>query len=700
LSGTYDKWLVIASLLMAMLASYTALDMAGRVASAQGRAARYWLAGGSVAMGIGIWSMHFLGMLAFRLPISMGYDPTITLFSLLIAAASSTFALCIVCQDELSWTRLSLSALLMGAGVCAMHYTGMAAMRMTPDIQYDPWLFSLSVVVAILASGTALWIAFHLRRRSSHLRLMQAGAAVVMGLAIAGMHYTGMAAARFPANSTCRMASSGVSAEWMALLIIVFGLAVLSIALITSVLDSRLESRTAVLASSLATAGQQLQFMAHHDSLTELLNRGMLMERLEQEIRKARLDNSRFSVFFLDLDGFKEINDAYGHHAGDLLLVAVSRRLLSCVRSTDTLARIGGDEFVLVANAAELAAAGFLAEKLVAAIRCPFVIEGEELRVTASIGVTIYSCAGPDQNELLKRADAAMYRAKALGRNSHCFFEMSMNGDANEQHQILHDLRRAQFPQEMVLHYQPKIDAKHGKVIGVEALVRWNHPTRGMIPPDQFIPQAERTGLIVPLGGWVLNEACRQMSQWRAAGHRDWTISVNLSAVQYNHPGLIDLVRESLDRHALEARCLTLEITETTAMRDANASLVILQQLDKMGVRISIDDFGTGYSSLLYLKRLPASELKIDREFVRDLPNDAEDAAIIVAIVALGHTLGLKIVAEGVETAEQQEFLTSLGCDSLQGFLPVPAEKFLMAASQIDANARGNVVEMADLLTA
>ena len=703
MSGTYDKWLVIASLLMAMLASYTALDMAGRVASAQGRAARYWLAGGSVAMGIGIWSMHFLGMLAFRLPISMGYDPTITLFSLLIAAASSTFALCIVCQDELSWTRLSLSALLMGAGVCAMHYTGMAAMRMTPDIQYDPWLFSLSVVVAILASGTALWIAFHLRRRSSHLRLMQAGAAVVMGLAIAGMHYTGMAAARFPANSTCRMASSGVSAEWMALLIIVFGLAVLSIALITSVLDSRLESRTAVLASSLATAGQQLQFMAHHDSLTELLNRGMLMERLEQEIRKARLDNSRFSVFFLDLDGFKEINDAYGHHAGDLLLVAVSRRLLSCVRSTDTLARIGGDEFVLVANAAELAAAGFLAEKLVAAIRCPFVIEGEELRVTASIGVTIYSCAGPDQNELLKRADAAMYRAKALGRNSHCFFEMSMNGDANEQHQILHDLRRAQFPQEMVLHYQPKIDAKHGMVIGVEALVRWNHPTRGMIPPDQFIPQAERTGLIVPLGGWVLNEACRQMSQWRAAGHRDWTISVNLSAVQYNHPGLIDLVRESLDRHALEARCLTLEITETTAMRDANASLVILQQLDKMGVRISIDDFGTGYSSLLYLKRLPASELKIDREFVRDLPNDAEDAAIIVAIVALGHTLGLKIVAEGVETAEQQEFLTSLGCDSLQGFLPgrpVPAEKFLMAASQIDANARGNVVEMADLLTA
>jgi diguanylate cyclase (GGDEF)-like protein len=703
LAGTYDGWLVIASLLMAMLASYTALDMAGRVASAQGRAARWWLAGGSVAMGIGIWSMHFLGMLAFRLPISMGYDPTITLFSLLIAAASSAFALCMVCQDHLSWTRLSLSSLLMGAGVCAMHYTGMAAMRMTPEIQYDPLLFGLSVVVAVLASGAALWIAFHLRRRSSHLRLMQAGAAVVMGFAIAGMHYTGMAAARFPANSTCRMASSGVSAEWMALLIIVFGLAVLSIALITSVLDSRLESRTAILASSLATAGQQLQFMAHHDSLTELPNRAMLMERLEQEIQKARLDNSRFSVLFLDLDGFKEINDAFGHHAGDLLLIAVSRRIRSYIRSSDTLARIGGDEFVLLANAAEPEDAGCLAEKLIAAIRSPFVLEGEELRVTASIGIAIYSGAENEQNELLTSADAAMYRAKALGRNGYCFFEKSMNGDLHEQQQILHDLRRAQFPQEMLLHYQPKIDAKQGKVIGVEALVRWNHPTRGMVAPDQFIPQAERTGLIVPLGGWVLNEACRQMSQWRAAGHRDWTVSVNLSAVQFNHPGLIKLVREALERHALEARCLTLEITESTAMRDADASMVILQQLDEMGVRISIDDFGTGYSSLLYLKRLPASELKIDRGFVRDLPNDAEDAAIIVAIIALGRTLNLEIVAEGVETLEQREFLIGLGCDSLQGFLlgrPVPAEQFLLAAAQTDAAARRNLLEMPGQMTA
>jgi diguanylate cyclase (GGDEF)-like protein len=443
--------------------------------------------------------------------------------------------------------------------------------------------------------------------------------------------------------------------------------------------------------------------MAHHDSLTGLPNRTMLMERLEQEIQKSMLDKRRFCVLFIDLDGFKEINDAFGHHSGDLLLAAVARRIRLCIRSSDTLARVGGDEFVLLANAGEPAAAAYLADMLVAAIRKPFSIAGEELRVTVSIGIAISSGQENEQNELLKSADSAMYHAKELGRNSYCFFEKSMNDDVQVQQQTLQDLRHADFEQEMVLYYQPKFDAKQGNLIGTEALLRWNHPTRGMISPDQFIPLAERTGLIVSLGGWVLNEACRQMCEWRDAGHRDWTISVNLSSVQFNHPGLIGLVREALERHALEARCLTLEITETTAMRDADASMVILRQLDEMGVRISIDDFGTGYSSLLYLKRLPAGELKIDRGFVRDLPHDGEDAAIIVAIVALGHTLGLEVVAEGVETLEQQEFLTRLGCDSLQGFLlgrPVPANQFILATTHGDTANPCHLLKMPELKSA
>lgn len=275
-----------------------------------------------------------------------------------------------------------------------------------------------------------------------------------------------------------------------------------------------------------------------------------------------------------------------------------------------------------------------------------------------------------------------MYHAKGLGRNAYSFFEPSMNADVHQQLQLVQDLRRAVERHELVLHYQPKFNAPNGPIMGVEALVRWQHPQRGLVPADEFIPLAEKTGLIVPLGAWVLDEACRQMAQWQRERHAGWTVAVNLSALQFGHAALIDTVRETLARHALDPRSLMLEITESTAMRDVDASLQILQQLDAMGVRISIDDFGTGYSSLLYLKRLPASELKIDRGFVRDLAHDTEDAAIVSAIVALGQTLNLRIVAEGVETAEQQAFLTRLGCHSLQGYLlgrPMTAESLSAA---------------------
>ena len=509
LDGTYNGWLVVASLLMAVLASYTALDIAGRVAAAEGQVARWWLAGGSVAMGVGIWSTHFLGMLAFRMPVHTCYDPAITGFSLLIAIAASAFALWVVCQTGLSWLRLSFGAVLLGTGVCAMHYSGMAAMRMRPEIQYVPSLLILSVVIAIAASATGLWIAFYLRERPSRFGLHKAAAALVLGAAIAGMHYTGMAAMRFPANSMSRMANSGITPEWTALLTIVFGLAVLSIALITSVFDSRLESRTAVLATSLAEAHSELQFLALHDSLTKLPNRVMLADRLDREIQKARRDKCRFSVLLLDLDGFKEVNDAFGHATGDRLLVEVAARIRSSIRSHDTLARMGGDEFVLLADAVEPADAAMLADKLVTAIRNPFVIEGKEMRVTGSIGIAVYSGKEREQDELLKNADAAMYRAKASGRNCYCFFETSMNKDAHDHLQMISDLRLAQSRQELALHYQPKFDAEKGNLIGAEALLRWNHPTRGSLPPDQFIPLAEKSGLIVPLGIWVLNEACR-----------------------------------------------------------------------------------------------------------------------------------------------------------------------------------------------
>jgi diguanylate cyclase (GGDEF)-like protein len=680
LTGNYNLWLVLASLLVAVLASYTALDMAGRVAANRGRTAHWWLAGGSVAMGVGIWSMHFLGMLAFSLPIPMGYDPAITILSLLIAIASSAFALWMVCQNDLSRLRLCVGALLMGAGVCSMHYTGMAAMRMMPPIHYIPSLFILSCFIAVAASGAALWIAFRLRSHKVHARRLRGGASVIMGIAIAGMHYTGMAAAQFPADSICHMAHTGIDTKWLAPLVIVSALAVLSIALITSVLDGRLEQRTGVLATSLADANKELQFLALHDSLTKLPNRALLDDRLEQEMQRAKREKNGLAVFFLDLDVFKQINDAFGRHIGDRLLVETAIRMQAIIRAHDTLAHISGDEFVLVACTSDPADAASLAEKLLAAIREPMQIDGTECRISASVGIALYDGSDCGRHELIKNAETATYRAKDLGRDCYCFFESSMNEDVHEQLSLLHDLRHAQERNELVLYYQPKLDARSCDVVGSEALLRWKHPSRGLIPPNQFIPLAEKTGLIISIGKWVVDEACRQMSEWRDIGYKDWSIAVNLSALQFNHPGLVEMVGDTLARHALKPGCLTLEITESTAMRDVEASMVILERLTDMGVHISIDDFGTGYSSLLYLKRLPAKELKIDRGFVRDLVHDKEDAAIIAAIVALGHTLNLEIVAEGVETVEQQDFLTRLGCTSLQGFLfgrPVPADQFL-----------------------
>jgi diguanylate cyclase (GGDEF)-like protein len=658
--------------------------MAGRVVTAQGRAAFWWLIGGASAMGVGIWSMHFVGMLAFSLPIPLGYDVSITLASLAIAIAASAFALWLVSRRELPWRRLAGGALLMGVGVAGMHYTGMAALRMKPGIDYDPAMFVLSVVIAVLASGAALWIAFRLRGHSHRVRVLRAGAAVVMGVAIVGMHYTGMAAAGFPLGSVCGAAHTGASTEWLALVIILITLAVLAIALIISVLDLRMEARTAVLANSLAQANQELAYLALHDNLTKLSNRLLLEDRLNQAIRTADREKRRFALMFMDLDGFKAVNDVYGHHVGDLLLIDVAQRIVGRVRQQDTVARVGGDEFVVLAHVDDPEDAGTLADALLEAVREPFLAGGHELRVSTSIGIAMYPGDGANQHDLLTNADAAMYQAKGLGRNAYSFFEPSMNANVHQQLQLVQDLRLAIERNELVLYYQPKFHAPHGPIAGVEALVRWQHPVRGLLPANEFIPLAERTGLIVPLGTWVLDEACRQMAQWRREGHVGWSVAVNLSALQFGHAALIDTVRDTLARHALDPHCLTLEITESTAMRDADASLHILQQLDAMGVRISIDDFGTGYSSLLYLKRLPASELKIDRGFVRDLARDTEDAAIVSAIVALGQTLNLRIVAEGVETAEQQAFLTQLGCDSLQGYLlgrPMSAESLSAEAA-------------------
>nr|WP_253207267.1 EAL domain-containing protein [Verticiella sp. GG226] len=661
-----------------MLAAYTALGLANRITvGVDGR--WYWLVGSGAAMGVGIWAMHFLGMLAFSLPIPMGYDIGLTAFSLGIAVACSTFAFWVVCRQTLPWGRLMLSALLMGLGIASMHYVGMAAMRMSPAIEYAPVPYVGSYVIAIVASAVALWLLHRLRHDRPSERLYRLAAAAVMGLAVCGMHYLGMAAAQFPLGTVCMASNTGLSSGWMATSVTIASLGVLAIASVVAVLDARLESRTSALATSLATANRELIQLALHDTLTKLPNRILLEERLSQALDDAREKPNCFAVIFLDLDGFKAVNDAYGHEVGDALLIEMARRARATLRARDSIARLGGDEFVALVQLSHPAEAAEVAQRLIDTLSRPADVQGHYLVVTASAGIAVHPSDGTDARTLLKNADAAMYHAKRIGRPGFSFFEPSMNAGAQETLQLIQDLRQARERGELELYYQPKFVAPNGPVTGAEALLRWRHPVRGLIAPAVFIPLAERTGQIVPIGEWVIDEACRQLRVWRDAGRRSWRIAVNLSAMQFSHVGLVDSVREALERQGLPGEALILEVTESTAMRDVQASLEVLQRLVALGVAISIDDFGTGYSSLLYLKRLPATELKIDRGFVQQLDNDSEDAAIVSAIIALGQRLNLKVVAEGVETREQQAFLTDLGCDALQGFLlgePMPVADF------------------------
>ncbi len=663
----YDQILVVVSFIVAILASYTALNMAGRVSVSSGKAARVWLIGGGFAMGTGIWAMHFIGMLAMELAMSQRYDPFLTAISMAVAIGSSLFALWLVSAERLRLRRLLPGSLVLGTGIVSMHYIGMAALQVSVPVIWDFFWVGVSIVIAMLASLAALWLTFRLRQEAAQVAVMRAGAALLMGVAIAGMHYTGMMAAHFTAHA--HALDQGMNGSWLAVLVSVMALSILAITLVVSMLDARLQARTSLLASSLAQANRELAEMALHDTLTRLPNRVLLQDRLEQAISKAKREGSSFALMFMDLDGFKNVNDGYGHDTGDKLLVAVTARLSGILKGQYTLARIGGDEFVLLAESKTPEEAASLASALVSVIDRPFVLDPYEIMVTLSVGITLYPWDGKDERELMFNADAAMYHTKHMGRNGYHFFQPSMNQLAQTQLQLMNDLWQAMDRRELMLHYQPKFQAPSGPIVGFEALLRWQHPKQGLLTPEIFLPLAEKTGLIVPIGNWVIDEACRQLSEWHSQGHTDWSVAVNLSSLQFEQTSLIETVMNSLERHAIPPGKLILEVTETTAMGNPDESVRILTELTTLGVKASIDDFGTGYSSLLYLKRLPACELKIDKAFVSELSGEGEDVTIVSAIVALAKTLNLKVVAEGVETEMQQRFLTELGCNTLQGYL-------------------------------
>jgi diguanylate cyclase (GGDEF)-like protein/PAS domain S-box-containing protein len=426
-------------------------------------------------------------------------------------------------------------------------------------------------------------------------------------------------------------------------------------------------------------AEAQIRELAYHDTLTGLPNRLLFSDRLAMALAQAQRQQRKVAVLFIDLDRFKVINDSLGHSVGDRLLQAVSARIQESIREGDTIARLGGDEFtLLLPGLMESVDAAKVAEKVLEVLRLPFDLETSELFVTASIGVSVYPHDGADVEELVKNADTAMYRAKEQGRDNYQLYTPAMNARALERLHMENSLRKALAQNELIVYYQPLVDLRSGRIDGVEALVRWMHPELGLVGPSEFIPIAEATGLIVPIGPWVLRTACAQLRAWQLRGHIDLSVSVNLSARQFQHPRLADEIRAALEDTGLDPRCLDLEITETSAMQNAELTTSILQDIKSLGVRISIDDFGIGYSSLSYLKRLPINTLKIDQSFVRDITTDPDDAAIARAVIAMAHSLKLKVVAEGVETAEQLAFLSAHRCDKMQGYYfsqPLPAEE-------------------------
>jgi diguanylate cyclase (GGDEF)-like protein/PAS domain S-box-containing protein len=437
---------------------------------------------------------------------------------------------------------------------------------------------------------------------------------------------------------------------------------------------------------------ERLSFLANYDSLTGLPNRAHFRERLAHAMARSRRNGTALALMFLDLDNFKVINDSLGHAVGDQLLRHVAEVLKGCLRQADTVAqrggeekftvsRLGGDEFTVIAEAVGgVEDAALIARRLLDALQQPFRAMDTDLHVSASIGITVVPDDDADLDGLVRHTDMAMYRSKAMGRGTYSFYSDELSAEQSARLQLENSLRRALEQREFVLFYQPKADLKSKRITGVEALVRWNCPGRGMVQPDRFITALEDSGLIVPVGAWILRTACAQLAAWDSEGLPRLGLAVNLSARQFGQPNLVAFIADTLRESGIEPRRLELELTESLVMEDNEANRSLLAAFAQLGVRVAIDDFGTGHSSLSYLKRFDIDTLKIDRSFVSELPHDAEDSAIATAIIAMGHSLKMKVVAEGVETTEQADFLFGLGCDEIQGYLlsrPLPAPQFV-----------------------
>lgn len=699
MSASFHFLLLAFALLVASLSAYAALEVSERIVLQESQHRRLWLAIGAVVFGLGVWGAMLLTVASLDAPMPIAFDARMVVLTLLLCLSSAFYLMHLTGMRRPQPARLVIGGLAIGAAFNAAFHIALKSMTLVPPLVYHTPLLIVALVVSEVVAVfiVTLFSASNGRKpMTGSLNSQQARrvlAALLVGAGLVSSAAAGLRALLIDPQAQS-LAGEGLTREHLVNGLVFLAFLAMAMALVVSGVQ-----RNQVLKKIVGRTNDKLLHFATHDVLTGLPNRALLADRIQHAVEVARRNGKPFAVLFMDLDGFKAINDSLGHAVGDGLLVAVAQRIRACIRGEDMVARIGGDEFVVVmSNLSTPEVVEQLSENILAELRLDFQIEDATLRVTSSIGIAVYPNSGESVDALMKNADAAMYEAKQSGRNTYRFFEPAMHASAMRHLQVRQALQQAIDQQQFRLHFQPKYRGAGKELTGLEALLRWHHPELGEMAPSEFIPIAERSGQILCIGDWVLHAVCRQIVCWDAAGVKPVKVALNLSPLQMRSD-LVERIIKVVSASGIAPQRLMFEITETAAMKDVERTTRVVRELQSLGFDIAIDDFGTGYSSLAYLAQFHCRQVKIDRFFTSRLDlDDHSGRAIVAAIIALAHALQMEVVAEGVETEGQLRELQLLHCDQVQGFLlgrpddavSVPG---LVDASNDDLFAAGGVIK-------
>ncbi|WP_039790084.1 putative bifunctional diguanylate cyclase/phosphodiesterase [Herbaspirillum huttiense] len=695
MSASFHFLLLAFALLVASLSAYAALEVSERIVLQESQHRRLWLAIGAVVFGLGVWGAMLLTVASLDAPMPIAFDARMVVLTLLLCLSSAFYLMHLTGMRRPQPARLVIGGLAIGAAFNAAFHIALKSMTLVPPLVYHTPLLIVALVVSEVVAVfiVTLFSASNGRKpMTGSLNSQQARrvlAALLVGAGLVSSAAAGLRALLIDPQAQS-LAGEGITREHLVNGLVFLAFLAMAMALVVSGVQ-----RNQVLKKIVGRTNDKLLHFATHDVLTGLPNRALLADRIQHAVEVARRNGKPFAVLFMDLDGFKAINDSLGHAVGDGLLVAVAQRIRACIRGEDMVARIGGDEFVVVmSNLSTPEVVEQLSENILAELRLDFQIEDATLRVTSSIGIAVYPNSGESVDALMKNADAAMYEAKQSGRNTYRFFEPAMHASAMRHLQVRQALQQAIDQQQFRLHFQPKYRGAGKELTGLEALLRWHHPELGEMAPSEFIPIAERSGQILCIGDWVLHAVCRQIVCWDAAGVKPVKVALNLSPLQMRSD-LVERIIKVVSASGIAPQRLMFEITETAAMKDVERTTQVVRELQLLRFDIAIDDFGTGYSSLAYLAQFHCRQVKIDRFFTSRLDlDDHSGRAIVAAIIALAHALQMEVVAEGVETEGQLRELQLLHCDQVQGFLlgrpaEAPTVPGLIDASNDDLFAAG-----------